>query len=120
MKSIPAILLVSFALSAPFAALAESATPALETLAVASANEPAEHRALADFYRSQAAEERSQAARHRFQARHVTGGKLFQTTGLKSQHTARARQLDASAQAHEDLAVRHDAAARAAEHTPNA
>ncbi|HEU4427850.1 MAG TPA: hypothetical protein VFT98_03780, partial [Myxococcota bacterium] len=56
-------------LSLPIAAQADAqgAAPAssLQTLLAASAQQPAEHRALADYYRAQASGERAQAARLR-------------------------------------------------------
>lgn len=98
------------ALSLPLAALAgdtNAQTPALEALLAASADVPAEHRALADYYRAQAAAERARAQRLRSAARHLTGGKLFQVSALRSHRVSQAEMLEASALEHEQLAEQH-------------
>jgi hypothetical protein len=85
-----------------------AAPTSLEALLAASAHEPAEHRALAEYYRSQASAERSQASRLRSSARHLGGGKLFQISALKAQRLSRAKMLEASAREHEMLAAEHE------------
>lgn len=100
------------ALSLPIAAQADVQSPAppasLEAVVAASVDKPADHRALAEYYRVQAAAERSQAARLRSSARHLGGGKLFQVSALKAQRISRAKMLEASAREHEMLAAEHE------------
>jgi hypothetical protein len=117
MKSIAATLAASVVLGISLAAFADDAAPrtseriSLEALVAASATEPAEHQALANYYGERAAEARVRAATLRSAAKHLTGGKLFQVTALKSQRLSRAKMLEASARELDTLAAQHAAAA---------
>jgi hypothetical protein len=100
-----------FALSASLttSAAADPSPASLEAVLVASAQTPAEHRALAAHYRRQAELERERAARLRRAARHLGAGKLFQANAARAQRLSQAKRLEASANEHEQLASRHDA-----------
>ena len=117
MRPFAPTLFVSVILGLPLAALASDATShstpraSLEALVVASADEPAEHQALAIYYRERAAEARARATTLRSVAKHLTGGKLFQVTALKSQRLSQALMLEASAQDLDALAAQQAAAA---------
>jgi hypothetical protein len=103
------------ALSLPVAAASEEASApargALEALLTDSADEPSEHRALARYYRAQAATERARAARLRSAARHVGGGKLFHVSAARSLRQKQAETLEMSAREHDQLAQQHEARA---------
>lgn len=84
----------------------------IEALLVEFASTPAEHKALAEYYRSKAAEARSTAANHRSMGKHYAGGKLVERQKMKSHCDALARQFEGAAEQYEKLAADHDAEAK--------
>src|SRR5574338_643848 len=83
-----ALLLTALALS-PGLALADRASSDLEQALIESANTPAEHAALAKYYRAQAADAQAEAKRHEMMAKtYVPSG----STGKVSWGTIKQRQ----------------------------
>ncbi len=105
-----ALLLGTLALS-PGLALAEDAPPSLEQLVVEMADTPADHAALAKYYRGRAAEARAAATRHDGMGRAYGGGKLMQRMQgqehckrLSAENTTIAQEYEALAKLHEEEA----------------
>lgn len=105
-----AFLLLAALAALPASALARAHERTLEEHAVAAAQTPAEHSALAEHFREKAAEARAAAARHRSMGRVYGGGK--QGTRAGSFHCKRiaAREKSIAAE-YEELAKLHAAAA---------
>ncbi|HEU4428736.1 MAG TPA: hypothetical protein VFT98_08280 [Myxococcota bacterium] len=87
---------------------------ALESLAVAMADQPAHHAALAEHYRAKAAEARRDSARHRSLGRAYRGGKQgsgagsFHCRRISKREAAIAAEYEALAKLHEDEAARRE------------
>lgn len=99
----------------PLAAAAQGPQPAaagLEQVLAASADTPAEHQALADYYRAKAEEARGQAETHRSMATHY-GGSLKPTVAdrQKAHCKSLATSFDEQAKAYDELANAHAQAA---------
>jgi len=95
----------------PSIAWAESGSDPLEEHAIAAAQTPGDHEALAAHYRAMAAEARVDSARHRSMGRAYGGGK--QGTRTANFHCKRISAHFASiAMEYEELAKLHEAEAR--------
>ena len=107
---------------APGSALAADQGPSLEQVVVEMANTPAEHAALASYYRSQADQARAQAREHTAMASSYVPGVEHKTTWGTVQERQKmadhckklAQQNEAMAQDYEELAKLHDEAAKKA------
>lgn len=104
-------------LGGPLSALADeggaaSANKSLEALLVEFADTPAQHQALASYYRGKAAEARSGAANHRSMAKHYAAGKLFERDAMRSHCEALAKKSEDAAADFEGLAAAHEAEAK--------
>jgi hypothetical protein len=84
----------------------------LEHLMIENADTPAEHQALARYYRMKAADAKALAAEHRSMAKSYTGGNVASLRAMKK-HCDRIAELnDELAAQYEDLAKAEDAAAK--------
>ena len=116
-----ALLLGGLAL-APGSALAAGEKGSLEQVVVQMANTPAEHAALASYYRSKATEARAEAREHDAMAHTYVGSGEYKTTWGTVQerqkmadHCKRlSQQSEATAQDYEALAKLHDEEAKKA------
>lgn len=105
------------ALASPLASLAEGPPPSasptpIEALLVEFADKPAEHAALANYYRSKASEARASAATHREMGHHYGTGKLLDRDKMKAHCEALAADFDKVAAEYDALAAMHDAQAK--------
>jgi len=95
--------------AAPIAGIAWAEDSALEQLMVESATTPAQHQALAKYYRSKAAEAKAEAENHRSMVRSYSGVSV----PMGKQQAEHCNQLaslsDAQAAEYEKLAASHDA-----------
>ena len=89
---------------------AESST-SVEEMLVEFASTPAEHRALAAHFRTEAAAARREAARHRSMAKHYAGGKLMQRDAARAHCDRLAKRAEQSAAEYDGLAAAHEAEA---------
>ena len=103
-----ALLIGALALSPGFA-LAEETDASIEQLIVNSAHSPADHTALAKYYRGKATEARAVASTHESMARSYSGGKIVQheqmaghCKKIAKENTAMAAQYEALAKLHEE------------------
>ena len=105
-----ALLLGALALAPGFAS-AQQDSGSLEQLVAGTAHTKAEHQALANYYKAQAAEARTVASRHQAIGRAYLGSKGANTKTLQGhcqkiteQQEATAKEYDALAKLHEDEA----------------
>lgn len=84
----------------------------VEALLVEFANTPAEHQALASYYRGKADAARAESVTHRAMAKHYTGGKLLQREAMKGHCEALATKFEEVAADYEDLAAGHESEAK--------
>ena len=103
-----AFLIGARALSPGFASAAESDT-AIEQLIMNSAHSPADHAALAKYFRGKAADARAEASKHKAMGSSYGGGKMVQKEQmmghckkLSEENTAMAAEYDAMAKLHEE------------------
>ena len=116
-----ALMLGALAL-APGSARAADQGPSLEQVVVEMANTPAEHAALASYYRAKANEARAEAREHDSMAKTYAPGTGQKTTWGTIQERQKmadhckklSQQSDAIAQDYEELAKLHDEAAKKA------
>ena len=106
-----AALLGALALS-PGAAPAEEEAGSLEEVVVESAHTPADHLALAAYYRAQADEARAAAQRHQVMGRAYLRGKSGGARPYQSHCRRISEQQEAIAQEYEALAKLHDEEAK--------
>lgn len=106
-----AVLLGALAL-APSLTVAQEGAASLEQLVVESADSPADHAALANYYRAKAAAARAEAKRHEGMARAYTGGKMMERARMQSHCKKIAKDHDAIAMEYDELAKLHDAEAK--------
>jgi hypothetical protein len=99
----------------PAAASAEEESRSLEQLVVEMAKTPAEHAALASYYRGKAGDARKLAQRHLSMGRAYVGGKSTQGRQFQNHCRKIAEQQEALAQEYEALATLHDEEAEQAE-----
>ena len=107
-------LAVGLALLSGFAAPVWAADPdSVEELVVEMANTPAEHAAVARYFRAKAEDARGEMRMHQGMARSYGGGKLGTRIQLKAHCDKLAEQYGAAAAEYEELAKLHDAQATA-------
>ena len=103
-----ALLVGALALSPGFA-FAEESGVSIEQLLVDMADTPADHAALAKYFRGKAADERAAAGRHQAMGRSYGGSKMVQRQQMEDhckkiseQNTAMAAEYEALAKIHEE------------------
>jgi len=84
----------------------------LEHLMIQNADTPAEHQALAGYYRMKAADAKSLAAEHRAMAKSYSGGNVASLRTMKKHCDKIAELNDQLAAQYEELAKAEDAAAK--------
>lgn len=89
-----------------------SAVESLEEALVQFADTPAEHQALADYYKSKAADARASAAEHRKMGKTYSGQKAQQMQAMAAHCEKLAAAQDALAQQFDELAAGHLAMAK--------
>ena len=102
-----ALLIGALALSPGFA-WAEESDASIEQLIVNSAHSPADHAALAKYYRGKAAEAKAAAGTHQSMARSYSGGKLVQREQMAGHCKKIAKHDTATAGEFEALAKLHE------------
>jgi hypothetical protein len=102
-----ALVLGMLAFSPSLAAAGDDAS-ALEQLAIDSANTPADHAALAKYYRAKAASARANAASHESMASSYTGSKMAMKEQMQGHCQKIAQQEKATAEEYDALAKLHD------------
>ena len=106
--SIPAVALATaLALGAATPAAAESAHD-LEALVIELATTPAQHKAVAEHYRAEAADARKQAERHRSMGKSYGAGKFVQRQEMQKHCDALAADYEAQAKQYDELAQLHE------------
>lgn len=114
-RTIAAISAAGLLALAPYGTWADtpaSTTEQLEQLMVESADTPAEHEALARYYRAKAADAKALAQHHRSMGKTYASGKLTQRQAMKK-HCERIADLNEELAAqYEELAKGEDAAAK--------
>lgn len=98
--------LVAFSATPP--ALADTPQSSLEALAVELVDTPAQHAALANYFRAQAAEARANAKRHTAMKAAYSGGKLVQARAMATHCDKLIEDFTAAATEYESLAAEHD------------
>jgi len=95
-------------------ALAEASPEdaSLVQVLIDSADTPAEHEALASYYRREADKNRAMAEMHRSMSRHYSGGKLVQVKRMREHCDSLVKSYEQLATEYEALAKTHDEAAR--------
>ena len=98
--------------AAPIAGIARADDSALEQILVETATTPAQHKALAKYYRSKAADAKAQADYHRSMMKSYSGGKLADTKRQAEHCNKLASLSDDQAAEYEKLAASHDEQAK--------
>jgi hypothetical protein len=107
-------LLAGMTVFAPGLVSAEEPAPSIESLVVEMAHTPAEHEALAKYYRAKAADARAEASRHEAMGSSYGTGKMTQRAQMEK-HCAKIAELDnAMADQYDALAKAHEEAAKQA------
>lgn len=106
-----AILVGALALSPGFA-MAEESGASIEQLLVDMADTPADHAALAKYYRGKAADERAAAGTHQAMGRSYGGGKMAQRAQMEGHCKKISDQNKATAEEYEALAKLHEEASK--------
>lgn len=89
-------------------------TSSLEQVLVESANTPAEHQALANFFRGKAEQQRSSAADHRWMAKHYAGSLKGPAVLQQKAHCEKLASLyEQTASEYDEMAKAHEQAAKA-------
>lgn len=91
-------------------ALAASGEHGLEEVLIESASTPAQHKALANYFRGKAAEARQEAERHRSMAKTYAGTKSTMAGSQKEHCDKLAESYDAQAKQYDELAALHSEA----------
>lgn len=112
MKRMHAIAMVVGLALLPAVGMAEPSTP-LEELVSKMADTPAEHQAVADYFRGKAQEARAQAESHARMAQGYVGGKMRDKTEMKKHCDNIIKAQDAIAAEYDALAKLHEAEAKA-------
>jgi hypothetical protein len=112
MKRIHAIAMVVGLALLPAVGLADSSTP-LEELVSKMADTPAEHQAVADYFRSKAKDARAQAESHARMGQNYSGGKMRDKTEMQNHCKKIVDAQEALAAEYEALAKLHEAEAKA-------
>lgn len=97
---------------APVASVAAADDTALEKLLVESASTPAQHKALAEYYKAKAAGLKEEADRHRSMAKSYSGTKLTAAQAMREHCTKLASLADEQAAEYEKMAAMHEAAGK--------
>jgi hypothetical protein len=98
--------------AAPVAGIAWADDSALEQLMVETATTPAQHQALAKYYRSKAADAKAEAENHRSMMRSYSGVSVPMAK-QRAEHCNKLASLsDSQAAEYEKLAASHDAPAK--------
>ena len=98
--------------AAPIAGTAWADDSALEQLMVETATTPAQHKALAKYYRAKAADAKAEAENHRSMLRSYSGTSMPMGK-VQGEHCNKLASLsDAQAAEYEKLAASHDAPAK--------
>jgi hypothetical protein len=106
-----ALLIGLFSVSPGLSTAAEN-DASLEQLIVNMAHTPADHAALANYYRGKAADERAEAKTHQSMSRSYGGGKMAQREKMQEHCKRISEQNTAMAAEYEALANLHDEAAK--------
>lgn len=109
---IAAILLAGALAASPGLASADEQGASIEQLLVDMAKTPADHAALARYYRGKAAEERAEAERHQQMSKSYGGGKMAQRQQMEGHCMKISEQNAATAAEYEALAKLHEEAAK--------
>jgi len=105
------VAILAFALVLPGSLALAAGEHGLEQVLIESASSPAQHQALADHFRAQAAGARREAERHRTMAKSYGGGKPPAEAQRKHCENL-AKSFDAQAADYDALAAAHDAEAK--------
>ena len=98
---------------APIAGIARADDSALEAVLAETATTPAQHQALAKYYRAKAAEAKTEADTHRSMMKAYSGMKTAEAKP-RQEHCSKLASLgDAQAAEYEKLAASHEAQAKA-------
>jgi len=98
--------------AAPIAGIARADDSALEQILVETATTPAQHKALAKYYRAKAADAKAEASNHRSMMKSYSGGNVAQAK-VQTEHCNKLASLsDAQAAEYEKLAASHDEQAK--------
>ncbi len=108
-----ALALGAFALSAG-PSFADGNSPSLEQFVIEAAETPAQHTALANFYKASAAEARAEATRHNQMGRAYGPGRMSEHQRMKEHCDEIAKNFTATAKAFDGMAAAHEKAAAAA------
>lgn len=106
------IAILAFALVLPGSLARAAGEHGLEQVLIESASTPAQHQALADHFRAQAAGARREAERHRAMAKSYGGGKLVVAEAQRKHCENLAKSFDAQAADYDAMAAAHDAEAK--------
>jgi hypothetical protein len=103
------------AATSPRPAAVDEDSPSLEQLAIEMAQTPAEHRVIAEHFRSKAEQARAEARRHRLMSR-IGGAPKMAGRPIRQSHCSKlAKQQMAIAEEYEALAKLHEEDAQRAE-----
>jgi hypothetical protein len=107
------VLILGVALAAaPFATVALAAEEDVVVVLIESASTPAQHQALANYYKGKAAEAKKEAANHRAMAK-TYGGQKATISAAQMDHCNKLASLsDSQAAEYDQLAAAHEAAAK--------
>lgn len=106
-----ALLIGALALSPGFAS-AEESSASVEQLLVDMADTPADHAALAKYYRARAADARAAASTHQSMGKSYSGGKVAQRQQMEGHCKKLSEENTAMAAEYEALAKLHDEEAK--------
>lgn len=107
-NTINAALLAGVLALSPSVAFAEETDAAIEQLITNSAHSPADHTALAKYYRGKAADAREQATMHQKMASSYGGGKMAQKSAMMDHCKKLSEENAAMAADYEALAKLHE------------
>jgi uncharacterized protein YcaQ len=99
--------------AAPIASSAWADDHGLEQVLAATASTPAQHKALADYYRGKAADAKAEAESHRTMAKDYAAGTSVPLGRQRAEHCKKIASLaDSRAAEYEKLAASHDSQAK--------
>lgn len=97
----------------PMAGIAAADDYGLEQILAETATTPAQHQALAKYYRAKAADAKSEAERHRTMAKNYSAGASMPMAKQRSEHCGKLASLaDSEAAEYEKLATTHETQAK--------
>jgi len=98
---------------APMAGIAEADDHGLEQILAETATTPAQHQALAKYYRAKAADAKAEAESHRTMAKNYSAGTSMPLARQRSEHCGKLSALaDSQAAEYEKLAASHETQAK--------